>query len=208
MNLGGHIAVATSASDDPVFWLGSALPDLAAIGRFRLLGRTENVALAAGISFHHRTDTAFHRHGWFTSVQGELQSQLTGAGLGRGAARAVAHVGPELLLDGALETANGHQRSALDAIDLVADDTQSLVDDDRLAAWTQHLQRVSELGMPRDYDDPAAVAGRLHRILRDRPRLAFEPSQIEAVTVLLAAVQPRIVDTAPDLIADLVAELV
>ena len=207
MNLGGHIAVAAAASDDPVFWLGSALPDLAAIGRFRLLGDTDNQALSAGIAFHHRTDTAFHRHEWFTTIQRDLHDQLISAGLRRGAARAVGHVGPELLLDGALSSVAHRQHRAIEIIGVVADDAMPLVVADQRQAWSDHLQRIRELGMPTDYDDPAAVARRLHRMLRSRPRLTFDEKQTLPVAELLAGLQPHIVSTAPALVAELESEL-
>jgi hypothetical protein len=49
------------------------------------------------------------------------------------------------------------------------------------------------------------VAQRLHRITSSRPRLAFEPEQIATIAVLLAAVQPQIAASAPDVLARVAA---
>ena len=56
-------------------------------------------ALAAGLRFHHLTDEAFHGSRSFLEFSGQALSYLSRHGLPRGSARAVAHVGVELLLD-------------------------------------------------------------------------------------------------------------
>jgi hypothetical protein len=209
VNFGGHVAVAARhAPERPRFWLGSALPDFAAMGRFRLLGSCAIAEVADGIAFHHRTDTAFHGHSWFTGRMAALRNSLDTDGLSRGAARAVAHVGPELLLDGRL-LLNDDQpmRFAIDEIAPLIEQLLPLVDSEAQTAFAEHLHRVVEYGTPTNYHQPSEVATRLHRILTRRPRLTFDESQLTVVELRLTAIQPSINDTALDLVDELVDQL-
>ncbi len=204
MNLGSHIAVAKYLHpDQPRIWLGAALPDIATIGRFRLLGSTDDEEIQAGIALHHQTDDAFHRDPWFTSRQRRLTDSLRGAGLERGPTRAVAHVGPELLLDGALlqqsdlrETIN----QALEQINIDSSALEPLVDVDAGADacdWLSHLHKFAGGGLPTDYHEPPAVAARLQRILANRRRLAFATNQIDLVAGELTTEAEGIHQTGP-----------
>ncbi len=184
MNVAGHIAVAQRLSDDPAFWLGAALPDLGSVGGFRLVGSTDHAAVTAGIRCHHATDDAFHRSEWFRSRQDRLRAVLADEGMARGAARAVAHVGPELLIDGALLRSDAFA-------DSVAETFSTIIDiGDRLAtlvprepeAWWAHLRDIAGRRAPTDHDDPASVAARLERILSRRPRLAMAGRDVATAT--------------------------
>ncbi|MGF1599301.1 MAG: hypothetical protein ACFCVK_20705 [Acidimicrobiales bacterium] len=216
MNAGGHIAVLAAAGVGPgdaasrSRLLGAALPDLAAMGRFRLLGRTDDPAVTAGIRFHHRTDDAFHHHPWFHHRHRRLAAALDDAGLGRGAARACSHVGIELLLDGELLTlapVAAATDGAFDAITDVARALDGLVASDHRPRWREHLDLLADHRLPRDYDDPGAVAARLHRILTRRPRLAFDATHIATLAQHLALAQDDIAATGPALVAELAARL-
>lgn len=206
MNFGGHIAVASVDRKEPLFWLGSALPDLAAMGRFRLLGSTTEPIVGAGIRFHHATDAAFHGHPWFVAIQRLLQDQLQSDGLGRGPARAIAHVGPELLLDGALDHL-APTKKALATIGQVKHELVSLVNDEHQPRWLEHLDLVHSRPFPTDNDDPEAVARRLHRMLARRSRLSFEADHLSMVARRLEAAQPDIEQTAFPLVAELAEQL-
>ncbi|MFT7598508.1 MAG: hypothetical protein ACI8TP_001429 [Acidimicrobiales bacterium] len=206
MNVGGHLAVAAEISDEPTFWLGSVLPDLGAIGRFRLLGTVDHSTVTAGIAFHHDTDAAFHSHPWFVDIQSRLHGSLVAAGLTRGAARAIAHVGPELLLDGSYLADRDKHDQALAAVATIGDGLASLVAIDS-EGWMIHLRRVAEVGLPTDYADPAAVAARLHRILMRRPRLSFEETCVDDVAEILAERRLEIETIAGPLLAELVSQL-
>jgi hypothetical protein len=216
VNAGGHIAVATAITArsgidaGPGHLLGSALPDLAAMGRFRLLGRAQSAGLAAGIRLHHRTDDEFHRHPWFRRRNRQLTAELTGAGLGRGPAMACSHVGIELLLDGQLLAHQPVDDARARALAEIAEHQSELVQlvkpVDR-ARWMGHLEAVASRGLPTDYDDPDAVAERLHRILAARPRLAMARQHVPPVAAALARYKPGIDATARALV-DSVAELV
>lgn len=180
------------------FLFGTALPDFAAIGRFQLQGDPDDPAVAAGVDLHHATDNAFHGSEWFVANSQAVRERLEKRGINRGAARACGHVGVELLLDGHLLATHSPLRAEAEGVLELADDgdlgLSDLVTDDRRADWVQHLERISTWPLPGDYDQPAAVAERLHRILRSRRRLAFGPEGITIVAETLA-------DRSSDLIA-------
>ena len=210
MNIAGHVAVAMRlAPDAPRVWLGAALPDLGAMGRFRLMGSTPDPDVTAGIAIHHATDDAFHRHPTFTGAMARLRTVLSDDGVARGPARAVAHVGPELLIDGTL-LADPAVAEAVDAsfaeIEVLGAALASLVESDA-ASWERHLGKVQSWGLPTDYADPHAVAGRMHRILERRPRLSFDPSLVGRIGDRLATEQPGLDAGVPDLISDLESSL-
>ena len=215
MNAGGHIAVAHQlgtfgGDDDTGVNLGAALPDLAAIGHFRLRGATDDEAVAHGIDLHHRTDDAFHQHPWFTDRNRRLADRLGADGVGRGPARACSHVGIELLLDGELLRDPMRQAASTEAYNGIVDRLdalETLVDGDEQARWRRHLTRIAEVHLPDYYDDPEAVAALLHRILSARPRLALPTEQVTVVAAALADAQPDIAATASDLLADLRTEV-
>jgi hypothetical protein len=222
MNLGAHIAVAwylqqrrsggadTGGPADGALLLGTALPDLAAMGRFRLSGRTEHPGVQAGIQLHYRTDEAFHRHRWFLDRQRSLVQDLTRLGLARGPARACGHAGIELLLDGAL-LADGPvvaaTRSAFDTIPRIRPQLVELVDGSHRARWLSHLDRLAGRPPLRALDDPREVAERLHRILAGRPRLAFDQAQLPALVGALERQQAEVTAGSAEVVRDLVDQL-
>lgn len=201
MNFVGHIATglrAASDGDDPAFLVGTALPDFASMSRTRL-GPAVG-PLGGGIALHHATDHAFHAEGWFLDLERDLRERFRDDGLPDGAARACAHVGPELLLDGALlgdpSIASGvttvYERIAEPDDDIV--DLVPIHDRDR---WRAHLVGVATGLDPFTYGDPASVAQRLHAITSRRPRLAFDDTLVGAVSARMTAVQPHIASSAP-----------
>ena len=220
MNFAGHVAVVlghgrrsgpTSDAPDPDVLLGSVLPDLAAMGRFRLVEPPSRALLAAGVRVHHRTDDAFHQHPWFLAADGAVTERLTAIEVPRGASMACGHVGVELLLDGHLLRRDPALRPAVQTALATAgrriDELVDLVRPDDRAAWRRHLQRVSAWPVPDDYHEPGAVAERLHRILSRRPRLALPASQIGLVATALAAQHATMLDGVDALLDDLVEDL-
>ncbi len=205
MNVVGHIAVAQGLSSDPRVHLGAALPDLATFGRYRLTRPSEHPDIAEGVRLHHRTDDAFHASEWFRSRQGRLRLLLEHElGFSRGQARAIAHVGPEMMIDGVLlrSSAMGATvRSAFGQLIVEENRLGELVDED---GWPTHLIEVERRGLPDDYDDPRAVAARLERVLRRRPRLRFEIDRIEDATSALMTEVAGISVSTNDLITELV----
>jgi hypothetical protein len=175
------------------------------MGRFRLdpppmprperAGRADEAeqTVRAGVSLHHRTDELFHRHPWFTERVRSLRDDLEAAGLPRGAARAIAHVGPEMLLDGVLLSDVLAAHSVTVTLAALDEHHERIV---RWAspedAWSGHLRLLIHHGLPTDYADPEAVAHRLLRILGRRHRLGFAGRQVPLVARLLADRQPSI----------------
>lgn len=198
--------MAAKLGDNPNVWLGAALPDVGAMGRFNLRGDKPSGPIAEGIALHHATDDLFHGHEWFKAHQADLFSSLTAAGIRRGAAKAVAHVGPELLLDGEL-LSHTHLKNEIESgmgqLLPNLNEIETLVLPQKRQAWRVHLQRVAQRGAPTFYDDPFLVADSLERILRARPRLALDPAQVQTVGELLGEVHASIQQTSVTLVEDL-----
>lgn len=219
MNFVGHIQLArlhlSGASSPPDdlggFLLGAALPDFAAMGRFRLTDRPQDHSVQAGVGLHHRTDEAFHAHPWFRRHSKAVSAELEQAGIGRGAARACGHVGVELLLDGLLLDDVAELRSAVETTTARTTDRElglhAVVDPARRDDWQEHLQSVATWPLPRDYRSPAAVSERLRRILARRPRLAFDAEHVTLVADTLATHQPELEKGVEALVSELDATL-
>ena len=203
MNFVGHIATGLRAGDgngDAAFLVGTALPDFAAMGRFRLHHAPADGALGRGIALHHATDHAFHADPWFLALEASLRAALARDGLPDGAARACAHVGPELLLDGSLLD-DGAVTEAVGAVyERIAappGDVVALAPDGTRARWRAHLEGVATRLDPHSYRDADVIARRLHAITSRRPRLAFDESLVGAVAEQMAAVQAPVGAAAP-----------
>lgn len=212
MNFVGHIHLArlhldhTGTAPDG-FLIGAALPDFAAMGRFRLTDRPTDDSVRAGVELHHRTDDAFHSHRWFRTNSQMVSKRLEQEGLPRGAAKACGHVGVELLLDGQLLDENDGLREAVErataGVDQPSLGLTSLVNESKQQDWSRHLESISGWPLPDDYRSATAVAERLRRILSRRPRLAFTPEHIELVGNTLGDCQPDLESSSASLIEDL-----
>jgi hypothetical protein len=204
VNFVGHIATGLRAGgdgSDPTFLVGTALPDFASMRRTRLGPAVGQ--LGGGIALHHATDHAFHAEGWFLDLERDLREGFRHDGLPDGAARACAHVGPELLLDGALLADPSIARgvsTVYEGISAPSDEVVDLVPDHERADWRTHLVGVATRLDPFTYGDPAIVAGRLHMITFRRPRLAFDGALVDAVSARMTAVQPHVVASAREVL--------
>jgi len=211
VNFVGHIAVGLEAGRDPeapLFLVGTALPDFASMARARL-GRADG-ALGDGIATHHAADHAFHAQAWFIDVERDVRASLSLDGLPDGAARACAHVGPELLLDGALVDDPDVARAVGGVYDELADPSAVVVDlvtSDERGRWREHLVGVTRRLDPLAYRDPDVVARRLHAVASRRPRLAFDDDLIDTVAVEMRRVQPHVSASARDVLASVVGAL-
>jgi hypothetical protein len=101
VNFFGHAAAACRVDDDPAFILGAMAPDLLPLCGAVPAGET-SPKVAAGRAHHLSVDATFHANPAFTSLSAWASRVLTEGGLPRGPARAAAHVGIELCLDGVL----------------------------------------------------------------------------------------------------------
>ncbi len=196
MNILAHIRVATYRSDDPSFWLGSALPDLQREAGVRIGDASSwSAAVQAGIACHHAADAVFHDLPVFRSQSLALTRSLLDAGVPRGAARGVGHAGWELLFDGALLGDTG----LLDAY------TRAMAVDvtGQGFGWQRALALRAERGAPSSYGDPGSVAELLHRVLSRRRLLAFDRSHLTEVTACLVDAQPGVAAAVDEVFAGL-----
>jgi hypothetical protein len=182
MNYFAHARLAASRRKDPRFALGAMLPDwLGWIGdRPR---RVTDAALAGGIRFHHESDAAFHAGRRFLALVRESTAALQSAGVGRGPARGVAHVGIELLLDGVLaerDPASCFYAEALDAAPGVSPHVR-WGRDASADRFTHAARRLAEDGPPRRFSDPPQLARAVARTLERRPRLRVPAEVLPAV---------------------------
>jgi hypothetical protein len=146
-----------------------------------------------GVACHRAADAVFHELPVFRTQSRALTQALLAAGVPRGAARAVGHAGWELLFDGAL----------VDDSVLVGAYLRAMSVEVGHASWAAALARRAVRGVPRFYADPASVAELLRRVLSERRLLAFDRSYLPAITACLAAKQPEIAASVPDVFAAL-----
>jgi len=212
MNFFGHAVLAAShfgardvarpGTELATLCIGAMLPDF--IGMLRL-GRpgVHDQVLATGIAFHHRSDEAFHDLPEFLRLSRDAFTWLSERALPRGPARAVAHVGVELLLD-EVWAEHTESREAYRAalrvscrgrLEFQAPDALP-----RLAALQALLlERSAVTGKP----SAELLAERLARTLANRPRLALnEPGQ-RLVGEWVAVTRPQVEREAPQIFAAL-----
>ena len=119
--------------------------------------------------------------------------ELQSAGVHRATARAVGHVGSELLLDGLLSTdaeARGaYARSLEPEVREPLAELLSLRGTMQPEELSALMARLSQAPLPEGYRDAAFVLERLRRILAPRPRLAFKPSDLEPTAAWLRKAQ-------------------
>ncbi|HEY1533286.1 MAG TPA: hypothetical protein VGF76_04695 [Polyangiaceae bacterium] len=203
MNFFGHALVAerSEATRGPVraeFVLGSMLPDFASMLRVRPPQATL-AAVQAGLHFHHLTDDAFHGSHSFLEFSGQASSFLRSHGLARGSARAVAHVGVELLLDAALVTdrANEAYLSAIEcALTARVANHIAWQAPDGSARFAHLCHNLASRGGVRGDPSPELIAERLRNILASRPRLALDDAGQSVVRDWVVTMHPVIVSGA------------
>lgn len=207
MNLVGHVAVALEPDAAPPstdFLVGCMLPDLAAIARVRIARPIGE--LGEGVAFHHACDAVFHESAWFRDANRGLRDTLVAAGVDSGPARACAHAGVEMLLDGRLvadETVDASARVVLDAVTTGAPSLAVLAPDDARDVWVERLQMIGSSLDPARYRDPRFVAERLHRMTSGRRRIELRAEHVDTVATTLREFQPGIAAAAPDVVAEI-----
>jgi len=200
MNFLGHAVVAIDHDSDARFVLGAMLPDFATMVGLRLAEVRDSV-VASGVALHHETDAVFHATPTFIELVNTTTAELREAGVRRGPARAVGHIGVELLLDGWWVRGHGVPDGYEQALEVAASVESRLswraeAPDDVLARACRRLQ---ELEIAAGYADPALVTRRLERILRDRPRLAMDANERGLIEDWTHDAVPRIAAVAPAL---------
>ena len=203
VNFFAHATVALWRSSEPRFLLGAMLPDLTSMIGVRLHGASD-AELAAGIDFHHETDAAFHAAPIFLALCAEGITAMGAAGVGRGTARAVAHVGTELLLDGALSRQSDARRAYSRTLELAARerwvDALKLEGAETEQRLHEGLVRLSGAPLPEGYREPQFVVARLRTILARRPRLAMQPDDLASVSSFIHACQHQVSNRWPELL--------
>jgi hypothetical protein len=205
VNFFSHAALASFERDDTAFVLGSMLPDFATMIRTRP-PVSVHAPIEAGILYHHRTDDVFHDCNTFRELSHGAFDALQAAGVRRGSARAVAHVGVEILLDGALARDEHACRSYENALAEAHDSALGKHlrwpmpgDATRFAALRSALARR---GVTAEWGTLPVVLERLIRTLSDRPRLAIEPGAEAPILTWLETVEPIVWARAPKLLAE------
>ncbi|HEX6245726.1 MAG TPA: hypothetical protein VFZ61_32600 [Polyangiales bacterium] len=212
MNFIGHLLVAGWHADaqpraDPqreaAFGLGAMLPDFASMAGIRP-PPVQHAAVTQGVELHHRTDDVFHACPTFVELSRDVFQELVLTGVERGPARAVAHIGVELLIDGELlqrEPALGNAYlSALTAFEALPDDAFREADRVPLARLRQ---RLVSYGIPYDYQRPEQVTARLISILGRRPRLALNATAAVSVGLRMPDLKARVAERLSELLSSL-----
>jgi hypothetical protein len=189
LNYFGHAAVASWRDGRGGLPLGAMIPDFSTMSGARVTG-TSDPDVAAGIDLHHATDAAFHKAPVVTGLMRELDARLDRGGCSRGARRAVAHIGVELLLDGVLVD-NAEYRDAY-ILGLEYEAPLLWRDDGDAARYATLMKRLREHGVPDDLKRPESIAYRLSRMLARRPLLAPSPSDMSVINMALIEHKPRV----------------
>jgi hypothetical protein len=216
MNFFGHAALAASHFADEAqasgaqklatLCAGAMLPDF--IGMLRLSRpAVDDEVLARGVAFHHRTDQLFHDLPSFHRLSRRAFAWLSERQLPRGPARAVAHIGIEMLLDEIFArdaAARDAYRAALQVSLGPLLTFPSATDAERLAALQKAL-----LGRAALEQTPAAelVAERIVRTLAGRPRLATDQAGQLLLGRWVTLTRPLVAAEAPEVLGTLRQQL-
>jgi hypothetical protein len=205
VNVLSHAVVADRLRPhDAAFAFGATLPDLARFAGVRPDHGRLAPAVAAGVGCHHRTDDAFHAHPSFVAGSTAIREALAGDGLSRGAARAVGHVGWELLLDAALAATPANEAVLTDALEQSPALEASLDAEDvgRWRVWSDARRRRRS---DRRFHEPAGIAERLQHLLASRPRLCFPAERCATVAARLTGHRAEVERVAPSVVDEVVA---
>lgn len=203
MNYFAHARVAAEIADDAAFVLGSMLPDFAHMLGERAFSLAHD-GLRSGARHHHDADAAFHRAPTFGALVGDGTRWLRDRGVARGPSRGAAHVGVELLLDGALVGDHRGDAAYLAALASMPRLSVSIRwrRPEAVARWQRLWERLRAQGVPHALRDPGRVADRIARVLEPRRTLRLAEPERRAVEDWLTRVRGDVVDAAPRLLAE------
>lgn len=216
MNFFGHAALAARHFTDqappfdgrllPTVCVGAMLPDF--IGMLRLGRPTiHDAALDAGVAFHHASDEVFHELASFHRLSRQAFAWLSDRHMPRGPARAVAHIGIEMLLDEVMAAEDFARRAYRAALGVPLGALLSFplaTDAERLAALQDALlTRAVDYRTP----TPELVAERIRRTLAGRPRLATDDAGQALLGTWVTLTRPHVLAEAPEVLATLRARL-
>lgn len=190
MNFFGHSVIAQELDSTPAFLFGTMLPDFVSMSAARFDSVSEQAperhALVQGIEVHHATDAVFHSTPHFLRYCSDLTVALEKAGVRRGTAMAVGHIGAELLLDRWLL----HFVDATPYLDAIAYGEENAafvhVTKDAGPRLKGLMGRLLEYKLS-GYQSIEVIRMRLERALCQRPRLSVEPSAAAPIEECLSA---------------------
>jgi hypothetical protein len=193
VNFFGHAAAARRVDEDPAFLLGAMAPDLLPLCGAHA-GAETSPKVAAGQAHHLSVDRVFHSNPAFTGLQVWASGALRAAGVPRGSARAAAHVGIELFLDGVLSTEPGARQAYARSLVNAESTGAPFVwrDAPSEGRWRALVERLRRGRIPEAYRDPEFVAARLVGALAGRPRLALPDGAAPALRAFLPALKARV----------------
>jgi len=205
MNFFGHAALAASHFADataltpgclPKICLGAMLPDFWGMLR---LGRPSlcDSDAARGVWFHHATDKAFHDLPSFLKLTRDAHRFLSARALPRGPARAVAHIGVEILLDEVIAGDEAARAAYSAALEVPLHTVVEFHTTDAAERGTSLQQALRSRRLPREAPPPDLVA------LASRPRLAVAAADESIIAEWVQAARAGVLDEAPALLAAL-----
>lgn len=203
MNYFGHAVLASERTRDCRFVLGAMLPDLASILHTACPTSREPV-LGDGLAFHHATDAVFHQATTFVELNHDALGILRALGLRRGPARAVAHIGTEMLLDANLCQHEGHRETYQDALRYAACSRLDLawLSAEHAQAFTGLATHLLERGEAAHSAAPERLSFRLARALEGRERLALSEDELPLVARFGELFAPRVTDATESLLCE------
>jgi hypothetical protein len=208
MNFFGHAVIAGRFEPHPVFVLGAMLPDFCGMLGLKAPQPHPGV-LARGVHFHHVTDHAFHELASFRELYRAAVAQLDSGGVRRGTARAVAHVGVELLIDAELAE-NEQGRSLYFAALAAARESEPLATSALEIQDRERLGRLAGSLAERGVAQRPAtevVVMRLERALGSRQRLAIRADDVPLVREWVELFRERVVASASALVSELTSDI-
>jgi hypothetical protein len=205
VNFFSHAALAAYERANTGFVFGAMLPDFASMIGARPPGVLHG-EIEAGVAFHHRTDHVFHESATFRRLCQTALEALKALGVRHGSARAVAHVGTEILLDGVLAQDARARLAYTQAIEQAVEAELG-----QYVSWrkTEERARFAELqaalqqrGIAPEYAAPEVVVRSLSRTLASRPRLALEPGADALVLLWVRSAQSEVTESAGALLTE------
>lgn len=180
--------------------LGALLPDLATMAGARGV-QIDHPTIEAGVRLHHEADAVFHADPLFIGLCSTGRAELQALGVRRATALGAAHVGIELLLDGAWIEDKALLAATRAALDL-GTRTPALRWPKNSGARPRFVEVCRRFGAPdalTGYRDAAEVGRRLARILGRHHRLAPRPDDLAPLRAWVQQSQPGVLAAAPPL---------
>ena len=202
MNFYSHAVVASWVSPEPSFVLGSMLPDLCRMAGEKPL--KVGGLVGHGIDCHEHADAIFHGHQDFRQLCSAGFERLQELGLSRGSARASAHIGVELLIDGWLYDDEYGREHYLASVARGAD---VLADHGPSPALLSVVRSLHGRGVERAHTSADAVARRIDYATRGRKRLALARRDLSQLRKWADETRTVVEAASPRMIRDVASSL-